>query len=498
MRAPVPRWLLATAVLLAAGPAAGQGLPFLFVEPDVAAPEGPLPAFRPITDSARLERLRGWAGNEAASFAAEVYRLAWRTAQVPGPASTPERLVIAVEPDGASSDVGLRLRDGDGWQEWPRAPFLRLDEDARRLAAVLLHETGHACLTLLSGGQPPPGRAIAPIPHALSALTDRTTAFGEGFAIALEAVLAQRAVAPALRSQFHHDELLFGVTSRMLGEYFRPSAQLVSYAQPQARFQDVRDNTFAFVSAWRGADYLRAQLDPARDFATLRDANQLVQSEGYAASVFYALIMRGSRSDFETVLVRLESLMQAAQEVLRRPGLGPDTPLLLDVVLALARRSESERREVLAVLLDTSRGVLVDRDAAAMWRRHYLAALRQDLDRLELDAINTARARWLAAALADPGLLLSRLGPQLPCVVDAVTISLPGMGVEAPLGFDLNTAEEGVLRAIPGISDAEVARWLAEREQSPFASGSDFQGRVALRPQVAATLRYHRQPSDPR
>lgn len=489
MRALLPRCALAAAALLAAGTAAGQGSPFHFVEPDLAAPAGTLPAFRPVADPARLERLRGWSANEAALFAAEAYRLAWSTARAAGAAPAPERLVVAVEPDSAWTGTGFRLRDGEVWQEWPHAPYLRLGEDGGRFATVLLHETGHACQILLAGGRPLPGQAISPIPHAVTALTDRTTAFSEGFAIAFEAVLAQRAVAPALRSLLHHDELLFGATSRMQGEYFRPSAQLAAYAQPQARYQDVRDNAFAFASAVRAPDYLRVQLDPARDLSTLRDANQLMQSEGFAASVFYALVMRGSRPDTETVRARLGNLLQAVQEVLRRPDLGPDTPLLLEVILALARRVPAERREVLATLLDCSRGVLVDRDAAPMWRRHYLAALRQDLEQLELDAINTARRRWLAAALADPAVLASRLGPQLACTVEAVTVSLPGMGVDAPLRFDVNTAEEGVLRVIPGISEAEVARWLAERERTAFTSARDFRARVTLRPEVAAQLK---------
>ncbi|HNW42079.1 MAG TPA: hypothetical protein PKN08_09290, partial [Opitutaceae bacterium] len=234
MKALLPRCALAAATLLAAGTAAGQGSPFHFVEPDLTAPAGTLPAFRTVTDSARLERLRGWSTNEAALFAAEIYRLAWSAGRAPGATVAPERLVVAVEADCASTGTGFRLRDGKVWQEWPRAPYLRLGEDAGRFSTVLLHETGHACQILLAGGRTLPGQAISPIPHAVSALTDRTTAFSEGFAIALETVAAQHAVTPALRSLLHPDELLFGPASRMQGEYFRPSVQLATYAQPQA------------------------------------------------------------------------------------------------------------------------------------------------------------------------------------------------------------------------------------------------------------------------
>ncbi|OPY93088.1 MAG: hypothetical protein A4E73_00470 [Syntrophaceae bacterium PtaU1.Bin231] len=61
--------------------------------------------------------------------------------------------------------------------------------------------------------------------------------------------------------------------------------------------------------------------------------------------------------------------------------------------------------------------------------------------------------------------------------------------MQAPLGFDVNTAEEGTLRAVPGISEAEVVRWLSERERAPFASVADFRARVHLRLDIAALLR---------
>jgi hypothetical protein len=262
----------------------------------------------------------------------------------------------------------------------------------------------------------------------------------------------------------------------------------VSFARSLARHQEVRDNLFAFASAHTAPDYLRVQLDPARDLATLRDANQLLQSEGFVASVIYGLVHRGPSPSADELFRRLGEVMQAMRDVLTGDALRPDTPLLVDIVRAHAQRFPAERRETFSVLLDLSRGVLVDAEAVGLWHRHYLAALRQDLDHLEVDAINAARRRWLEATLANPTVLGSRLGPQLACAVPAVTVSLPGMGVHAPLGLDLNTAEEGVLRLLPGITDTEVTRWLTERRRAPFASADDFRQRVALRPEVLSAM----------
>lgn len=479
---------LALVAALPAPVATAQGPAFVFIEPDPQAPAGSLPAFRAVTEQQRLAGLHSWTSNEAAGLARIAYRTALAIVSKRTHPVAPDTILIALTPDSPATLQGLRLRDGTIWRAWPRAPFLRLEEKEPSFGVVLLHETGHACLMLLAGDKEIPGRAMAPIPHAVTALTDRTTAFGEGFSTALEAVLAQRAVAPAFRSQYSHDNLQYGVISRMQGEYFRPSAELATYAQALSRHQDVRDNLFAFSSAFSDPDYLRVQLDPARDLASLRDANQLLQSQGFAASVVYSLLQRGSSPSVQVLQERLGTLMRAIHEVLRQKMLNSETPVLVEVVQAMARQAPEQRHEVFATLLDLSRGVLVDREAASLWRQHYLAALRQDLEGLNHETINSARQRWLQAVLADPSVLTSLLGPQLRCTVPAVTVRLPGMGIEAPLGFDLNTAERGVLRLVPKISEDEVSRWLSERQRAPFASAADFTARVPLRPDVASSL----------
>jgi hypothetical protein len=132
-------------------------------------------------------------------------------------------------------------------------------------------------------------------------------------------------------------------------------------------------------------------------------------------------------------------------------------------------------------LNDLSHGVFVDPGAAALWREHYLASLRLDLEHLNRDAINAARKRWREQALADPHVLFSRIGPEIVCTVPTITVRLVAFGEDAPLRFDGNTVQEGILRLVPGIAQDEVARWIAERVKQPFANAGDFRRRVALR-----------------
>jgi len=161
------------------------------------------------------------------------------------------------------------------------------------------------------------------------------------------------------------------------------------------------------------------------------------------------------------------------------------TPWLIELVTAYMRLYPGERAAIVDALNDLSHGVFVDPGAGALWREHYMASLRLDLEHLNRDAINAARKRWRELVMADPQVLYSRIAPEIVCTVPAVIVRLVAFGENAPLRFDANTVQEGVLRLVPGITDEEIARFAAERARLPFANADDFRRRAALR---AATL----------
>ena len=45
------------------------------------------------------------------------------------------------------------------------------------------------------------------------------------------------------------------------------------------------------------------------------------------------------------------------------------------------------------------------------------------------------------------------------------------------------------MRMIPGITDAEVSRWLSQRATRPFASADDFKQRTQLSKRVLGTMK---------
>ncbi len=492
--------LLATAVCLAGcvkiRPADPTVLPrwkpadTVFLRAEDGLAKSGLPAYRRVVDSAELATYRNWLNNDAARWALELYSQAFDIARSRGLARTqPAAYHIALEIDGNYPAEGFRVRNGAAWDEYRDAAYIRLGPTWERFATTLLHETGHVAAMMLSAGRNIEPKPLIPVPHTTAALTDRLTAFSEGYGIHLETLAAHLFADERIRRAFHHDRVLFGASHGRRGEFFRPTTDLLTYAQTASRYYEVRENAFAFDSAFTGPDFFRVQFEKARDLSTLRDANQLLQSEGFHATFFYSWLMHGDeRPSFEELRARQGRMLEAMTDMFAARQQRPDAPWLLWFVEAYAKRYPDEKAVIVDALLDLSHGVFVDAQAPKLWREHYLAAVRLDLNNAAPGRISDVRKRWRDAVLEDFNVLYSRLGPQIRCEVSDVPVELKALGRAAPLSFDLNTAQRGILRMIPGIREAEVERWLAERARKPFASPDDFRTRVPLSPEVSSRL----------
>jgi len=434
-----------------------------------------MPLYRRVSDASKYQP---WLNDESAQRALRLYAQAARIA-APG-ADLPDYYVALVK-GGNHAAVGFRLETAGGVKEYPRAAYILLEPAPEWFETTMFHETGHVAMDMLAGGRRLDGREVASIPHSTAALSDRTSAFSEGWAIHLETLAAHLARGAYLRARYQHYAVGFGDAPYRQNEYYRGASDLTTFSQDMARYYDVRENYFAFASAFRGPDYLRAQLERARDFSTLRDANQLLQSEGFCASFFFLFAMRGADLPAEeTVAQREDQMLRAMAAMFATVKTDIGTPWLLELATTYMRLFPNERAEIADALNDLSHGVFVDPGAAALWRAHYLASLRLDLEHLNRDAINAARQRWREQVLADPRILYSRIGPEIVCTVPAVTVRLAAFGEDAPLRFDANTVQEGVLRLVPGITGDEIARVAAERAKAPFASADDFRRRAAV------------------
>jgi hypothetical protein len=71
----------------------------------------------------------------------------------------------------------------------------------------------------------------------------------------------------------------------------------------------------------------------------------------------------------------------------------------------------------------------------------------------------------------------SLLGPQIPVEIQGISILVVAFEESAPLAFDVNTVEEGIIKMVPDLSDKQKELWLTQR---PFSNFDDFKTRCGL------------------
>jgi hypothetical protein len=418
--------------------------------------------------------------SDAARRAVKLYAQAFAIVEAKGnPRKQPREYPIALVPGGNHAAVGFQVQGSDGkLEDYPNVAFMLIAPDERSFQSTLLHETGHVAMSMLAGGRELPRADVCAIPHTTAALTDRATAFSEGYAIHFEALTAHVAMEPGVRGRFHRESVMFGNGRFQDVEFFRQSSDLASYSQSVARYLEVRENNYAFEPAYSGPDYLRIQMEKARDFARLRDANQLLQSEGFHASFFYLWLIRGEGKPAESVIVaRQERILRALSAMF--DGIAKfeeDTPWLLHFVKQYLSMYPDEKPAMIDAFLDLTHGVFLDAGARELWRGHYLGALQLDRQRMNLDGITTARKQWSAKLNASPDALFERVAPQVGCALKGADVKIAAFGEASPLIFDVNTAPEAILRLAPGISDAQVRAWLEKRPFTTLAKVAESTG----------------------
>jgi hypothetical protein len=482
------RWLLLVVWLTYPLWAQQQAVKFVFLEPVPGAaspretPEA-LPLFRRVADASSYMR---WLRNESVDRAIRLYRAAYNAAHREG--ATPNYYIALVK-GGNHAAVGFRIQEPGGITDYRREPYILLEPQQYRFETTLLHETGHMAMALVAGGRLLNGAQMASIPHSTATLSDRTTAFVEGYAIHLEALQAQVGSDPALRQRYRHEQVVFGNGPYQAVEYFRDAGDLLSYSQNLTRYQEVRDNAFAFDGAFQGPEYLRVQLEKSRDFSTLRTAGQLLQSEGFYASFFFLWAMRGTSMPNDAAIDRREAdILDVMKSLFEMTGVDHSEPWLLVFVKHYMEHFPADKTAIVDALNDLSHGVFIDASASRVWKDHYLAALSLDIPRLRVEDIMSTRRRWHQQAEQAPESLFAQLGPELHCTVPGTHVRIVALNLDAPVQFDLNTVQPGILRIIPGISEDEVSTLLAERARKPFASIADFRARGFLRPAVLGAL----------
>lgn len=451
------------------------------------ASDGALAAWIEIQDPERLARLRRMADNEPARLARSLYREVW--AEADPPTSGAPTFFIGLEPGGNYARVGFELLSSSGERLALRdMPYLLLAEDEDSLSGTLLHEGGHVMHALLSRARPvgepddDEGRfvPIAPIPHSTAAVTDRFTAFSEGFAIHLETVQAHCGTGETTRAFYDRRAPKHGRAPGLSAEYYAAARDLTSYAQTFARYGHVRDGLYAFEAAPASDDYLRLQLDPARDRRRLRSGGALVASEGFIASTLFHVVTLDGCPGGEELRRRYRALFRALHRA-ETEASGLDDIPILELLQRLREVDPDLGTRAIHVFLDLSRGATMDPEAPSLWARLYDTALHLDVPALKATAteIEARRRSWERDALADVRALARNVGPVVVLKAPSVKVGVALFGELRPLTFDVNAVDSQVLALVPGMTAEGKERILTERQQRPFASADDFFARTS-------------------
>jgi hypothetical protein len=461
-------------------------IPVLWLEPVPGDKSSGPPILRELasTDPRRKDCER-WVDNEPARFTRTLIAWAWRTLGTPR--SWPQgRLGVLLRTGGNNAEFGFRLERAGAVEDHADVPYIVLEADPRSLSDTLIHEGGHVLHMIASRGRHPSG-GWSSVPHTTFAVTDPLTAMAEGYAIHFETLLGHYGRDPETRAFYHRLAPAFDLKNSRRAEFYAPITDLMTFSQSWARYQAVRETWPAFEGHVYPGDYLRSQVDPARDRAVLKPANAMVASEGVVASTLFwisaTLADRAGAKPGEGL--DQPGLQAAEQQVLKaiaglpaRDGFRPD---IVDLVAAVGAHGSPERAVAISRFVSVTRGVTTRPEVREKWAALYHDGISLDLNgsKARFAELDLLRDGVVEAAEKDPQSLRNAIGPVVPVRAPKVMLELKAFGEKFPLEFDLNAAGDADWLAA-GADRAASEKIQRERDKAPFASVSDFEKRTGL------------------
>jgi hypothetical protein len=469
-------------------------------------PEGKtFPVFRLAEESPFVRRLRTLL---AASFTYQVLELdryarnlRLREGRRQAPRALPEPWLTAPmylllsKEEGGYARFGFWLEGPSGERRLVLAGYVDQvvnDEslDSGGFEEIFSHELAHLILKSLVGDLSlGPSRKM----HLSMTVTDYSAAFDEGYAEHFQPLVRDGSKNPRLR------ELMKGADPTDLGPLW------ISGLDGQLRTVGVKQNLFIHpkalpVSALEpDPDLYKVYVDGETGAAFLSDelknAQQMMASEGVVATLFYRIVnderlRRHYREPaFYKPFLPAEASVRAPQEVISpyeninlkifaamraMAGETNDTyrPWMLALVKAYARLFPDEARAMDAIFLATTRGVTASEEAAAAFER---AAADGGRGEIEAFRQSSKRAVTLLRSLIDQVAqdklaIDGNLGPELWLLNSQFKIA-PALWQQErtlPLSLNLNTAGETELMSLPGVDLALARRIVAARRARGF------------------------------
>lgn len=483
---------LAASLALAAGPApAAERIAADLIVPLTDATGAPVtragpdgatyPVFRPADASPLFDTIKAMLDQPPAQGVLRLERWARQRAGHPVTAE-PFRLALTSE-EGGFPRYGCWIAEPGQEPRFVAAGYVELVPNEQSIQSgffeeVFVHETGHLILKALAGELE--GQRTAKF-HQAVAVTDRVTAFDEGYAEHFQPMVRETTLNPSVR------RWMTGAGANDLNQFW------LSNADMNLRTDGVKRNLFIharyFPEIADVYDNLVAA-DTSAVFATdrLRNPQEMLASEGVVATLFYRFVnddqLRQSYRDrafYQRFIPDLAGepadavspeenvnlkIMEAFKAMPNADGKAPLTRFFN----AYARLFPEDAARVRLLFIATTWGAATSRPLADAFVR---AAERGHLgDHAGLDSEKPFER--LAAVAADTSIALdAEVGPELWLTNPDFLIKTAPWEPERtePLAADLNTASAAELRALFGFSRDSAASILAARDQrGHFAS----------------------------
>lgn len=390
-------------------------------------------------------------------------------------------LVIVTDWSDPCEVVGLRLETPDGIQDMPQLCFLALETNWDDLSAsgiehIFGHELSHLWLHRMGYDA---ARSRSNRFHTVTAITDPTLAFAEGFAEHLEILSAER---------------MGTLNVDALYDRGYDVGAWLCLRDEALRIHGVRENRFLYLPALPEEDtddyaVLHAVHNTSSSVMPerLKNGSQAIASEGLIASFFYRVMRCDALLSVplpDTLRAVLPNDSRAQEALLLRElwalsHVRMDSPhLLTDFVTAYGACFPQEREAMLRVFAEVTELVTISREAPDVFGSLYRIGRQGDIVAFKeaLSRTNAFKKQVFDGVLSGELALDGAVSPALWMDGSKSIRPMPWeTGRLEPLRFDANTATAVDFFSMDGLTLVQCRALEAQRErQGGFATMEEF------------------------
>lgn len=459
------------------------------------------PVYRVADRSPLLDAIGDILGQAPAQKALRLERWARQRAGK-GATDEPFRLALTQQ-EGGFPRYGCWVITGHEPPRFSASGYVELVPEEGGIASgvfeeIFVHETGHLILNNLVGEMD--GRRTSKF-HQSMTITDRVTAFDEGYAEHFQPVVRDMTTNPAMRRWMQ------GTGANDLNQLW------LSDADGNLRTDGVKRNVFIHAKPPLGGGdlydrFVASETSSVFSASELRNPQQMVASEGIVATLFYRMVnddeLRSSyanRSFYDRFSVDVPGdpkevidpydninlkIMEAFAGMAHAEGKAP----LIRFLNAYTAQFPDDEVRLRKLFVATTWGAVTSRPLAEAFVRSASFGLRGDIDAFRRENPFPLMMK-IATDTAVP--LDGEVGPELWVTNSGFLIqSAPWQaGRTVPLSVDLNTAGEVEVAAVLGLSDEQAEELVRRRAiDGHFDSFDEVMAALPapLRPRVSSLL----------